>query len=246
MSEAILDIKDDRTLKYIVTHVFSPLRLPDSDDYTVSDDHALAEAVWAAARVYNEHVSDANKPHWNCITTMLESLGAAMQFEAMDKGCVTSQLHGMKAGDILAYLVRAQNATVVFRRQEDNVIFESFEASPMAGAVMGARGKLVCSYPGPAIAIPNDVFDARVFQSELANFLVHMNEDVLDSAPTSRKARSTVTEERETAHPRYITELLTGILRGVGGPAEIVRISKRIGDDVVWNNSRLPWRRSSL
>ena len=41
--------------------------------------------------------------------------------------------------------------------------------------------------------------------------------------------------------------MLTGILRGVGRPADIARISKRIGDDVVGNDSELRlWRRSSL
>ena len=112
---------------------------------------------------------------------------------------------------------------------------------------MTAQGKLVCSYPGPAIEIPNFIFDDKSFHSELANFLIHMNDDIMpDTAATTRKAQSTVPEARDTAHPRYITELLTGILRGVGRPADIVRVSKRIGDDVVWNNSTLPWRRSSL
>ena len=111
---------------------------------------------------------------------------------------------------------------------------------------MGTRGKLVCSYPGPAIAVPNEVFEDSLFVSELAHFLCRMNEDNLGAAPTTRKAGTTVVEERDTVHPRYITELLTGILRGVGRPADIQRITKRIGDDVVWNNSRLPWRRSSL
>ena len=111
---------------------------------------------------------------------------------------------------------------------------------------MTAQGKLVCSYPGPAIEIPNTVFDDGNFLSNLVNFLVHMNDDVLDAAATSRKAQSTVLETRDTTHPRYITELLTGILRSVGRPADVVRITKRVGDDVVWNNSKLPWRRSSL
>ena len=135
---------------------------------------------------------------------------------------------------------------VVFRKQEDVAIFESFEVSPKAEDVMTTQGKLICSYPGPAIEIPNAVFEDEDFLSELANFLVHMNHDVLDAAPTSRKAQSTVIETRDTTHPRYVTELLTGILRSVGRPADIVRITKRVGDDVVWNNSKLPWRRSSL
>ncbi|KAG9310853.1 hypothetical protein JVU11DRAFT_8708 [Chiua virens] len=111
---------------------------------------------------------------------------------------------------------------------------------------MTTQGKLICSYPGPAIQVLNNVFDDSDFLSELANFLVHMNDDVLDAAATTRKAQSTVLETRDTTHPRYITELLTGILRSVGRPAEIVRISKRVGDDVTWNNSKLPWRRSPL
>ncbi|KIK92145.1 hypothetical protein PAXRUDRAFT_147949 [Paxillus rubicundulus Ve08.2h10] len=246
MFESVLHIEDDSTLKYILTHVFSPLRLPDGDDYSVLHEHALAGAIWAAARAYIGYITDPNKPQWSCITTMLEKLAISMQSETLDSGCVTSQLHGMKSGDVLAYLIRAHNAAVIFRKRETETIFESFEVSPMAGAVMSARGKLVCSYPGPAIAIPNSVFNHRTFQLELANFLDRMSDDPLDSAPTSRKAQSTVTETRDTAHPRYIAELLTGILRGVGRPINIVRIRKRIGDDVVWNNSRLPWRRSSL
>ena len=112
---------------------------------------------------------------------------------------------------------------------------------------MAAQGKLLCSYPGPAIEVPNYIFDNKNFISELANFLVHMNDDIIpDAAATTRKAQSTVLETRDTTDPRYIAELLTGILRGVGRPADVVRISKRIGDDVVWNNSKLPWRRSPL
>ena len=135
---------------------------------------------------------------------------------------------------------------VVFRKKKNVTIFESFEVSPKAENVMTTKGKLICSYPGPAIEISNDVFEDTSFLSELANFLVHMNHDVLDAAPTSQKAQSTVLETRDTTHPRYITELLTGILRSVGRPADIIRITKRVGDDIVWNNSELPWRRSSL
>ena len=135
---------------------------------------------------------------------------------------------------------------VLFRKKKDVTVFESFEVSPKAENVMTTEGKLICSYPGPAIEIPNAVFEDEDFLSELVNFLVRMNDDILDAAPMSRKAQSTVIETRDTTHPRYVTELLTGILRSVGRPADIIRITKRVGDDVVWNNSKLPWRRSSL
>jgi hypothetical protein len=51
---------------------------------------------------------------------------------------------------------------------------------------------------------------------------------------------------KDTAHPQYITEMLTGILRGLGEPANIKRICKRIGDDVLGGEGMLPWRRSPL
>ena len=148
--------------------------------------------------------------------------------------------------DVLSYFIRAQNAAVIFRNFSNETLAESFEVSPCAKAVMSARGKLVCSYPGPAIVVPNKAFGDSLFASELAHFLYQMNEDTLDAAPLIHKAGSTVAEDRDTVHPRYITELLTGILRGVGSPVDVQRITKRIGDDVVWNSSRLPWRRSPL
>ena len=144
-------------------------------------------------------------------------------------------------------MIRAQNAAVVFRKQRNVTIFESFELSPKAEDVMTTKGKLICSYPGPAIEVPNVTFNDGDFLSELANFLVRMDKDTLqDAVPTTQKADSTVVETRDTTHPRYITELLTGILRSVGRPADLIRVSKRVGDDVVWNNSKLPWRRSPL
>ncbi|KIJ07619.1 hypothetical protein PAXINDRAFT_19202, partial [Paxillus involutus ATCC 200175] len=222
-------------LTYLVTHVFCPLRLPIGDDHSVSKDLGLSQALLSSARAYEEHVCDEHGPEWTRILAMLFNVGATMRARALRGKEVESQLKAMNVG------------AVVFRKQQNQMLFEAFEASPKADAVMGARGKLVCSYPGPAIEIPDEIFEDKVFRSELVNFLVHMNHDTIaDAVPVTKKAGSNVEETRDTVDPRYVTELLTGILRGVGRPADIVRISKRIGDDVVWTNSQLPWRRSSL
>ena len=142
--------------------------------------------------------------------------------------------------------VRAQNAAVVVRILIDHVQFEMFEILPKANVVTTATGKLLCSYPGPAVEVSHEVFSDECFLRELASFLVQMDADVLDSAPTAVKAGSTVREVRESAHPRYISELLVGILRGFGQPAAVDRITKRIADEVLWNNAYKPWRRSPL
>ncbi|KAL4078001.1 hypothetical protein J3A83DRAFT_4087181 [Scleroderma citrinum] len=245
MPHAEGDVLDNKTLKYLITHVFCPLQLPDGDDHSLDNDRALSGVAYNAACAYSRHLDGSASAQWESIMEMLRNLDQSMSLEALDEDLLDSQIQFMRGGDVLVYLIRAQNAAVVFRRHAEETLVESFEVSPRTEAVMAAAGKLVCSYPGPAIAVPNDVFDDAVFRAELANFLSMMNKDVL-TTPTTRKAGSEVVEERDTAHPRYITELLTGILRSVGRPADIKRISKRIGDDVVWKDSRLPWRRSSL
>jgi len=150
--------------------------------------------------------------------------------------------------DVFAMHIRAQNAALIVRRPAltDFVQFEVFEISPPNTDVMTAEGRLLCSYPGPAIEVPMEIFMDESFLRELSSFLVQMNVDVLDSTPTTFKAGSVVYEVRETVHPRYISGLLVGILRGFGQPAVVDRITKRIGDEVLWDKALKPWRRSPL
>jgi hypothetical protein len=142
--------------------------------------------------------------------------------------------------------VRAQNAAVVVRMLIDRVQFEIFEVLPKVGAVTSTTGKLLCSYPGPAVQVSPELFSKECFLQELASFLIQMDADVLDSAATATKAGSTVREVRESADPKYISELLVGILRGFGQPASVDRITKRIADEVLWKDAYKPWRRSPL
>ena len=126
----------------------------------------------------------------------------------------------------------------------DCVRFEMFEVLPPTNKVMSTNGKLLCSYPGPAVQISPEVFFKECFLREFASFLIHMDVDVLDSTATAIKAGSTVREVRESVHPRYISELLVGILRGFGQQTSVDRITKRIADEVLWKDAYKPWRRS--
>jgi hypothetical protein len=142
--------------------------------------------------------------------------------------------------------VRAQNAAVLVRVLLDHVRFEIFEVSPLASVVMSTSGKILCSYPGPAIQVSSEVFADASFRQELAYFLTQMDIDVLDKTVTRIEVGRTIHEIRETAHPRYISGLLVGILRGFGQPASVDRITKRIADEVLWKEAEQPWRRSPL
>ncbi|KAG1873801.1 hypothetical protein F4604DRAFT_1765091 [Suillus subluteus] len=223
-------------LEYIITHIFCPIKLPQHSDYTLENDRSLLDVVLGSARKFVSSLPDHDQEHWCPSLKMLENLAVTMTSPSLTGDVVGSQIKSMQAGDILAYLIREQNAAVVLRKLDTKTIFESFEVSPPASAIMQAKGKLLCSYPGPAIAVPNSVVDNPTFPPELVNFLSHMSSDGLD--PSVPKG--------ETAHPRYITQLLTDILCAFGEPADIPRIRKRICDDALQSNPMPPWRRSSI
>ncbi|KAK0465643.1 hypothetical protein IW261DRAFT_1160704 [Armillaria novae-zelandiae] len=232
----------------IVNHVFMPPVLPQADDRDLSHDAALCRAVLDCARRYQSHLlNDAHKSRWDVIIKMLQNFEATLS-DTLASAKVDRQLSSMDIGDTLVFYIDGQNASVVFRKLAEEVIYEAFEVMFPNEKVMGAIGKLISSFPGPAIAVPFETFDVPAFRQELASFLVEMHNDHLEEAsPTSRKAGLNVIEERELSHPRFITQLLTGILYGQGGrAADIKRFSKRINDDVRWLNAKLPWRRSPI
>jgi hypothetical protein len=83
------------------------------------------------------------------------------------------------------------------------------------------------------------------FREALAQVLLSLDANTpIEVYQLVSKAQNKTIEIRETVHPKFITEMLTGILRGIGRPYDTVRIHKRTRDDVLWNNALKPWRRS--
>ncbi|KAI0275472.1 hypothetical protein BC834DRAFT_853041 [Gloeopeniophorella convolvens] len=238
---------DSMVLTSIAQHVFMPPKLPQEapgDEAERQMNMTLCHILIQSAQVFLCSLPTPQQPIWVQVIKMLEFVELVTYFP-LEKYVLESILSNMLAEDVFVMHVRAQNAGLVIRRLRDTVRFEMFELSPRNEDVMSTEGKLLCSYPGPAIQVSTDTFLNHSFLSELASFLVQMDVDDLASEATL-KAGSTVTEVRESAHPRYITELLCGILRGFGEPAKVKRITKRINDEVLWKDAYKPWRRSPL
>ncbi|KAH9160220.1 hypothetical protein EDB89DRAFT_2117301 [Lactarius sanguifluus] len=247
MSLRITDIGSDVLLS-VVEHVFLPPKLPQealTEKAEREINVSLCYVLIQVARVFSQGLSPLQQSSWAHMINMMGYIYRAVRaplVEAEPAGA----LSGLNVGDIFVMHVRAQNAAVLVRVLVDHVRLEMFEVSPQASVVTSTNGKLLCSYPGPAVQVPAELFSNRYFLQELASFLIQMDADVLDSAAAAVKAGSTVREVRESAHPKYITELLVGILRGFGQPASVGRITKRIADEVLWKDAYKPWRRSPL
>ncbi|KAH8992967.1 hypothetical protein EDB92DRAFT_1796839 [Lactarius akahatsu] len=239
---------DSEVLLSVVDHVFLPVKLPQQAPTEGSErktNVALCHILIQAAQAFSQCLSPSQQRSWAHMIKTMESIHCTAKgplVEAELKGTLSD----LAVGDVFVMHIRAQNASVIVRTLIDHARFEIFEVSPPASNVMSTDGKLLCSYPGPAVEVSSEIFSNECFLRELASFLVQMDVDVLDSTATAVKAGSTIREVRESAHPRYISELLVGILRGLGQPASVDRITKRIGDEVLWKDAYKPWRRSPL
>ena len=149
--------------------------------------------------------------------------------------------------DVLAFHIRSQNAGLIVRRLPQQFSFESFELSPTTKAVMTTKGRLRRCFPGPAIAVSQDRVADSSFREALAQLLTELDANTPKEAwPVVKKAHSEAIEVRDSIHPKFITEMLTGILRGIGQSVDAARIHKRTRDDVLWDSAFKPWRRSPL
>ncbi|KAF8420356.1 hypothetical protein EV426DRAFT_675169 [Tirmania nivea] len=240
---------EQEIMNHIIDHVFLPTKLPQDGKI---NEHEKDSAMLA---FFGETIKKF------CTSTLTKyiPLGPAVQKMAMnivnlhgkgylDHQVLTATFNHMSEGDIVPLYIEAQNAGLILRHKGKEIIFETFEVSAQNESILKCKGRLLCSYPGPSIALPTATFRDKQFLAEFTTCLIAMNEELPTDLPSPKasKAGIKISEIRDTVSPMYITEFLTGVLRGLGRAADTTRICKRIADEVLWDNARIPWRRSPL
>ena len=135
----------------------------------------------------------------------------------------------------------------MLRKGSTDVTVECFEVSPDAGSVIACHGSLIRRFPAHAVSLPFTVFRDSKFQRELALRLSQLDAEMIpEMIPQSMKAGKSNDEVRDTVHPGLVTVMLMAMLAPLGTAVKVHQISKRIRDDVLWDNCMYPWRRSSL
>ena len=146
--------------------------------------------------------------------------------------------------------ITAQNAAVVLRRpcnDQTIITLESFEVYPPAEVVTHTEGKLRITYPSVGrLSIPLDDHVRKSLSQFVGFYARHSTQD----AQAEENIRTQNTQDPPS--PKYITELLTGIVRAMSEEpdmtlAQTVYVSKRIDDHVLCErDSEAPWRRSPM
>lgn len=146
--------------------------------------------------------------------------------------------------------LESSNVGVFLSRMDTGYEFSFFELSAQNSAVVGTVGRLVRLFPGTSVAVPEKIVKDQGFRQQLFSMLVQLDTHAPSMIVSkSRKGGETFGEIRNTNSPILATELLAGILRGVGESQfnQVTRIQKNTRDDIIYGKGKLlPWRRSPL
>ncbi|KAI1411964.1 hypothetical protein F5Y13DRAFT_200276 [Hypoxylon sp. FL1857] len=234
---------------YIVNHVFLPPRLPQQDDYKVEHEDNLLKAVIQVLAKFKEHVQDDVAGVVDLITVSIQTLHQSSAFSPTpsEKQLLEAFKRLLQKDGTLVLHIRAQNAGVMFTRSGTTIQVEMFELSPRNESVVSTEGRLRRVFPGSAVAIPLSTFQLLEFRATVASTLTKMSaQRAYDTKPRVKKSNKMHDEDRDTTHPKMITELFSAFLLSVGSPVEVAGLRKNTRDEVFWKDSLLPWRRSAL
>ncbi|KAL1647101.1 hypothetical protein SLS58_002872 [Diplodia intermedia] len=235
-------------LDFLINHVVFPAKLPQQEEDSATErrgEQLLTQLLNDTLKDFLAECAHGAHDKWKPVCSALQHLASGW---AEYEGTMKSTLRGLEPGDATFVHVKAQNAgLLLFRADAQSVLIHVFEASALSGAVVGSCDRLTWRFPGQTISLPSHLLKDDAFVDELAIMVLQMSTESVESCmQTTKKAQSTVTEERETAHPRLVTEALMAMLSAWGRVCQSPNIVKHIRDDVNWNHSRSAWRRSPL
>ncbi|KAI1459754.1 hypothetical protein F4805DRAFT_420134 [Annulohypoxylon moriforme] len=238
-------IKSPEQISYIVNHVFLPSKVPQQDDYEEDCEQALLNATLNALSNFRKHVQDYETGAVDSIINSLQTLHLSASNE---KQLLTAFDHFLieKHGTI-AFHVRRQNAGIMFTRSDASIHIEVFELSADNASVMSTRGRLKRLFPGSALAIPLETFQLPTFRSAISHTLLKMSHQSARGTKSKvKKSGNMHDENRDTTHPKIVTDLLSALLSSLGNPLEVTSICKHTREEVFYKDCKSPWHRSAL
>ncbi|GAP85058.2 hypothetical protein SAMD00023353_3901070 [Rosellinia necatrix] len=269
-----VDLMEHHTMEYIINHVVLPPKLPQENDYSSKDDmwilHHVLKALQQFCNILRQDPADSTKLEatqraivmLNTFTSIHGGHGHDGEPTHIDEKALLNFLaklcknSGGSPQDItpIPLYVHSQNAGVLISRaggngddDDDTIHFELFELLPHNHAVMSIAGRLQRTFPGCAIALPRKEVESSTFLRTLTDTLARMSrQPAYGTIPTVWKAGQEHEEDRDTKHPKMVTEMLAAYLRSVGDMVEVTSILKHTRQEILWENSRLPWHRSAL
>ncbi|CAG7991695.1 unnamed protein product [Penicillium nalgiovense] len=261
----ILEIMPQKAALYLLHHVFLPPRIPQEEDHDAEHERFLLDNVFEALRRFKDYCIKEYFDILDMIITMTVRLKSVYALDGdvseveltkilenlKDKGKQQISLFSIESDwgsdGFLTIYIREQNAGILFSRCKNQIHVESFELSPRNESVTTTVGRLVCIFPGPGIALDLASFNESGLWETVAQTLSRMSyQPAANTKLKAKKAQQKHDEDRDTTNPKMVTELLMATLRPLSTDVSAVQIQKNTREEVIWRDSRSPWRRSAL
>lgn len=230
-----MEMGDNTGILHVVNNVFLPRKLPQSAM------PSEGEFVREFAEVLRHDVS-----HFPALREAERMMRAwsMVQGASVSWGSVHDGINALRPGETFCLYLHSQNAGIAIQDHKDSATLAVFRVAAGAEEVMQAAGELSDVFPSWAVTtdakrVRNESFAVQV--ADLAN------RGFVEKLPTSRKAGTDVPETRDVVDARYVTTWLMSAVAGestITGEKGVVRVRKKIRDDVLWTDAELPWRRS--
>ncbi|OGM45290.1 hypothetical protein ABOM_006397 [Aspergillus bombycis] len=236
-------------LEYLINHVFLPPRVPQQDDNDPSHERALVKVVIDALREFKCYVTTEWHSTTDLVIAMVQNLQSLLETNGfMSQEQLLASLKRLCTdGGVLLLHIRAQNCGLMISNNTNSILFEAFELLPPNKDVMATQGRLRRPFPGPALSMEVENFKDPNLQSVLAETLAKMSrQSAPGTRPKVKKADHWYDDERETSHPKMVTELFFNFLKPLCEQVEPPRFWKNTRSEVMCCGSQLPWRRSPL
>lgn len=243
MAKALSEVE----LRRVYHHMFLPPQLPQQSEHTTEVTTHLIRLTLDALRAHLKLLPNESSPALRNAIIAIQNLSAVnnLGHGATSESELLRTLANLANGHSAPVFIRQQNAAALVTRQDDYLIFETFELSPSNSAVLSERGRLIRCFPGSTIAV--DTQQRPGLLKIIAETLASMSHSPMPGMqPETTKSGAKHEEHRDTTHPAAVTELFVGFLRGFGAAVELEGISKNTRDDVLWTDALAPWRRSPM
>ncbi|KAI1337630.1 hypothetical protein F5Y15DRAFT_389781 [Xylariaceae sp. FL0016] len=239
-------------LQAVFNHLVLPPKVPGAAD---KEPGAVGREILTRLIRASENLENiANENLAKAYTNLSASLRACQVLNidgGLDKATILEHFRQLEADNMMIIHVAEQNAGLLIYRVQENdqhyVLFESFEASPLAEKVLAAPDALQWEFPGRSVQLPSARFQDAQFRDNLATFLSQASLEAIHYLQAQTcKAGVSVIETRDTTDPALITQMLMSLLEAVGSYTRPYTMCKRIRDEVNMEKIGIPWRRLPL
>ncbi|OQE29876.1 hypothetical protein PENSTE_c002G10448 [Penicillium steckii] len=234
---------------YFFHHVFLPSKLPQSSDYDPQLENRLLDEIVCALQMFEAYLSGRQLAAARTVISGMSRLRDVIDFNGhLSEAELKKALFNLDTEDaILPIMVHEQNAGMLISSKSDGIHVEAFELSPPCETVIDTLGRVRRTFPGSGIAIDLDIFQDSALQVVMSQTLAKMSHQPAPGTKVKvKKAGQYHDEDRDVTNPMMITEFFTSFLRPLGVDIADRQVNKNTRDEVMWMDSLLPWRRSSL